>query len=155
MTAIKRILVATDFSDCARNAVDYALSWAERLGAELDIVHVFERPVYFEVGVAHRLRHDVDQWIGELKREMAAQMDALITQLKGRAPTIRSVLKEGAPGEEILKTARDTSADLIVMGTHGRSGLSHALIGSVAERVVRQALCPVLTVPSQTSRPKD
>lgn len=148
MKPIKHILVATDFSDCSRDAVAYALDFAERLGAELAVVHVFERPVYFEVGVAHslQLQHNVDQWIGELKREMSAQMDAVIAQLRGRAPTVRAVMKDGAPVEQILKAAQETSAELIVIGTHGRTGLPHVLIGSVAERVVRHAPCPVLTV---------
>lgn len=153
MKAIKRILVATDFSDCSREAVDYALSFSDRLGAELTVVHVFERPVYFEVGVAHslQLQHNVDQWIRELKQEISQQMDALVKQLQGRAPAVRAVMNDGAPVEEILKAARETSADLIVIGTHGRTGLPHVLLGSVAERVVRNAPCPVLTVRSQAS----
>ncbi len=148
MKPIKRILVATDFSDCSREAVDYALSFAERVGAEVDIVHVVERPVYFEVGVAHslQLRHNVEQWLRELKQEAANRLEALVTEVRGRYPGVRSALRDGTPVDEILKAARDMAADVIVIGTHGRTGLPHVLLGSVAERVVRGAECAVLTV---------
>ncbi|MEW6681342.1 MAG: universal stress protein [Nitrospirota bacterium] len=156
MKPIKRILVATDFSDCSREAVDYALSFAERVGAEVEIVHVVERPVYFEVGVAHslQLRHDVDQWLRELKAEAAKRLEALVKEVRNRKPGVRSSLREGMPVDELLKAAGETSADLIVIGTHGRTGLPHVLLGSVAERVVRGAGCPVLTVrPKSRARP--
>jgi nucleotide-binding universal stress UspA family protein len=148
MKPIKRILVATDFSDCAREALDYALSFAERVGAEVDIVHVFERPVYFDVGVAHslQLRHNVDQWIGEMRQEANRQLDALAQGIRSRMPNVRATMREGSTVEEILKAAQGASADLIIIGTHGRTGLPHVLLGSVAERVVRGAGCPVLTV---------
>lgn len=151
MKPIKRILIATDFSDCSREAVDYALSWAESLGAELHIVHVFERPAYFEVGVSHslQLRHNVDEWIREVKHEATRQLDALVQEAKGRRPGVHGALREGPTVDEILKAAEETSADLIVIGTHGRTGLPHVLLGSVAERVVRSAPCPVLTVRSK------
>jgi nucleotide-binding universal stress UspA family protein len=151
MKPIKRILVATDFSDCSREAVEYALSWADRLGAELDLVHVFERPAYFEVGVSHSLQvgHNVDQWIREVKHEASRQLDALVQEVKSRQPGVHAVLREGPTVDEILNVARETSADLIVIGTHGRTGLPHVVLGSVAERVVRRAPCPVLTVRSK------
>jgi len=156
MKPIRRILVATDFSDCAREAIDYALSFAERVGAEVDIVHVVERPVYFEVGVAHslQLRHDVDQWLRELKQAASKRLEALVSEVRKRSPGVRSWLREGMPVEQILNAARETTADLIVIGTHGRTGLPHVLLGSVAERVVRGAACPVLTVrPKSGARP--
>ncbi len=148
MRPITRILVATDFSDCARDALEYALALAGRLGAEVDVVHAFERPVYFEVGVAHsvQLRHDVDQWLRELKQDAGNQLESLLKAYRDRAPGIRGTMREGKPVEEILKAAQETSADLIVIGTHGRTGLPHVLLGSVAERVVRSAACPVLTI---------
>ncbi len=151
MKPIKHILVSTDFSPRSSEAVDYALSLAERLGAELEVVHVFERPAYFEVGVSHSLqiRHNVDEWIREVKQDATRQLDALVQELKGRGPGVRGELREGPTVDEILKAAQDTSADLIVIGTHGRTGLPHVLLGSVAERVVRHAPCPVLTVRSK------
>jgi universal stress protein A len=148
MKAIKRILVATDFSDCSRVAVDYAVNFAERLGADVHIVHVFERPVYFEVGVAHslQLRHNVDEWMRDLKQDAAKQLDALAAEVRGKKPGTQTSLREGLPVDELLKAATEISADLIVLGTHGRTGLPHVVLGSVAERVVRGAPCPVLTV---------
>lgn len=152
MKPIKHLLVATDFSDCSREAVEYALGLAERVGAEVTIAHVIERPVYFDVGVAHslQLRHNVDEWLRELKDEAAGRLEALTTEVRKRHPGIRSALRDGLPVDEILHAAQETSADLIVIGTHGRTGLPHVLLGSVAERVIRRAQCPVLTV-----RPKN
>jgi nucleotide-binding universal stress UspA family protein len=156
MTSIKRILVATDFSDCSRAAIDHALAFAEQLGAAVHVVHVFEHPVYFEVGVAHslQLRHNVDEWIRELKKDATKQLDALAAEVRGRNPGTQVSLREGLPVDEILKAAKEVSADLIVLGTHGRTGLPHVVLGSVAERVVRGAPCPVLTVrPTVGARP--
>jgi nucleotide-binding universal stress UspA family protein len=152
MNPIKRILVATDFSDCSRAAIDYALGMAERLGADVHLVHVFERPVYFEVGVSHSLQlgHNVDEWIHDLKAGASKQLDALAADVRGRNPRTQVSLREGLPVDEILNAAKEASADLIVLGTHGRTGLPHVVLGSVAERVVRTAPCPVLTVRSAT-----
>ncbi|HET8761130.1 MAG TPA: universal stress protein [Nitrospiria bacterium] len=148
MIPIKRILLATDFSDCSRAAIDYALAFAERLGAEVHLVHVFERPVYFEVGVSHRLQlgRDVDEWIRDLKADATKQLDALAAEVRGRKPGTQVSMREGLPVDEILLAAKALPADVIVLGTHGRTGLPHVLLGSVAERVVRGAPCPVLTV---------
>lgn len=148
MKPIEHLLVATDFSDCSREAVEYALGLAERVGAEVTVVHVVERPVYFDVGVAHslQLRHNVDEWLRELKEEAAGRLEALTTEVRKRHPGVRSALRDGSPVDEILHAAEETSADVIVIGTHGRTGLPHALLGSVAERVIRRAQCPVLTV---------
>ena len=148
MKPIKRILATTDFSDSSREAVEYALGLAERLGAEVELVHVFERPMYFEVGVSHnlQLRHNVEQWIRDLREEADKRLSATAEELQRRKPGVRAVLREGAPVEQIVKAAQEGQADLIVIGTHGRTGLPHVLLGSVAERVVRYAPCAVLTV---------
>ncbi len=156
MNPIKRILVPTDFSDCSRDALDYALSLADRLGAEVHLIHVFERPVYFEVGVSHSLQlgHNVNEWIRDLKAEATKQLDALAAEVRGRRPGTQASVREGTAVEEILKAAKESSADMIVLGTHGRTGLPHVVLGSVAERVVRMAPCPVLTVrPTSGTRP--
>jgi nucleotide-binding universal stress UspA family protein len=116
-------------------------------------VHVVERPVYFELGVAHnlQLRHDVDRWMRELKQEAANRLEALAKEIRSQKPGVRATLREGTPVEEILNAAQEAPADLIVIGTHGRTGLPHVLLGSVAERVVRGASCPVLTMRPRTS----
>jgi nucleotide-binding universal stress UspA family protein len=89
-----------------------------------------------------------------MKHEASRQLDALVQEVKSRRPSIHAVLREGPTVDEILNAARETSADVIVIGTHGRTGLPHVLLGSVAERVVRRASCPVLTVRSESSTQK-
>ncbi|MBI3608087.1 MAG: universal stress protein [Nitrospirae bacterium] len=146
--AIKRLVLATDFSASSREALEYAIQFALALGAELYLLHVFERPFFVEPGVSHsvQLRHGVDQWIRELKVEESRKLDALAGELRGRGVTVHPLVKEGIPFVEILKTAEEIPADLVVLGTHGRTGLAHVVIGSVAQRVVQKARCPVLTV---------
>ncbi len=150
MKPIKRIVVATDFSDCSRSAIDYALHLAERLDAEVELLHVFERPVYFDVGIAHSLQvqHGVEQWLKDLRQEADQRLRALAEELRRQKAVVRTVLREGRAVDEILKAAQPAQTDLVVLGTHGRTGLPHVVLGSVAERVVRQAPCPVLTVRS-------
>lgn len=140
---ICRILFPTDFSETARAAWDWATTLAGRLGAGLIVLHVME-PIRSLAGV--------DLGINELERiwkagrEVAEQeMNAL---LSGADPNLRTahIIEEGMPFERIIWIARRQGADLIVMGTHGRSGLRRVFFGSVAERVVREAPCPVLTV---------
>jgi nucleotide-binding universal stress UspA family protein len=129
---------------------------AARLDAEVHLVHVFERPMYFEVGVSHnvQLRHNVDAWVRDLKAAATKQLDALAAEVRGRHPGAQTSLREGLPVDEILRAAKEASADLIVLGTHGRTGLPHVVLGSVAERVVRAAPCPVLTVRLSASTKK-
>jgi universal stress protein A len=142
MPTITRILVATDFSDAADEALRYATVLAERLGARLSLVHVVDP-------FAQAL-----SWEGELSlsTEMPAEVvEGIQRQFSRRAPimghavAITSIVT-GVTSSAIVDHARDNGIDLIVMGTHGRHGMAHLLLGSVAERVVRTASCPVLTV---------
>lgn len=152
MKPIKRIMVATDFSSCAGDALEYAAFLAKALGVELMLVHVFERPLYFDIGVAHslQLRHDVDEWLRTEKEEATKRVEALAAEISGSAkPTV--IVRDGSPFLEIVAAAEEHNADLIVLGTHGRTGLPHIVLGSVAERVVRHAKCPVLTIRSSPS----
>ena len=146
--AMTRLVFATDFSASSREALEYAVQFALALGAELYLLHVFERPFFLEPGVSHsvQLRHGVDQWIREVKAEESRKLDALAEEVRGRGVTVHPLMKEGMPFVEILKTAEEIPADLLVLGTHGRTGLAHVVIGSVAQRVVQKARCPVLTV---------
>jgi nucleotide-binding universal stress UspA family protein len=146
--AMKRLVFATDFSAYSGEALEYAVQFALTLGAELYLLHVFERPFFAEPGVSHsiQLRHGVDQWIRDLKAEESQKLEALAKEVRGRGVTVHPLFKEGIPFVEILKTAEEMPADLLVLGTHGRTGLAHVLIGSVAQRVVQRAKCPVLTV---------
>jgi nucleotide-binding universal stress UspA family protein len=145
---IHRLVFATDFSECSQDALTHARYLATELRAEVGLVHVFERPFFIETGVSHRLqlRHDVDQWIHEAKDEAKQQLDSLANELRTQGLTVTVSMREGIPFVEILKAADELRADLVVVGTHGRTGLSHALIGSVAERVIERAPCAVLAV---------
>jgi nucleotide-binding universal stress UspA family protein len=141
-TQIKRIVVPHDFSDTAQCALTYALDLAEKFGAGITVVHAYEYPVLsYPEGPA---------LTGDLVRQIQAAAEAALAGVVSRARRpgveIDSALRQGPAWSEILAAAKDTKADLIVIGTHGRRGLSRALLGSVAERVVRTAPCPVLTV---------
>jgi nucleotide-binding universal stress UspA family protein len=125
-----RILVATDFSDEAEAAVRVAIDYARRLGAHLDILHVYSAG---ELDVTTLLADAAAQ----------ASPDVPVT-VAGTG---------GDPAEEILRHAASHPIDLIVVGTHGRTGFSRLLLGSVAERVLRGARCPVLAVPARLEPP--
>jgi len=138
----ERIVCATDFSDTAEVAWQLAVELARAHQAELVLVHVFiELPIYSEVAVSSL------QQVWEEQRLWAEQQLAeRVEAAAGRGLAVRYLLRTGTAAEEIAQTATDEHADLVVVGTHGRTGLNRLMIGSVAERVVRVAPCPVLTV---------
>ncbi len=141
---IKRILVPVDFSPDSRNALQYAADLAAVSRAEIVMLHVVE-PVYVAepyMGVAP----EVGIFLDEQRRNAKAVLARLGTDLKKKGQRVRTMVTAGPPALLIVDAAKDLRADLIVMGTHGRTGLAHMLIGSVAEKVVRTAQCPVLTV---------
>ncbi|MCC6139679.1 MAG: universal stress protein [Nitrospira sp.] len=145
---LDRILVPVDFSDCSLEAVEYAARIAQRYRASLTLLHVRE-PVSYGLdftllpsGKQEEMREHMMVRLGEMTRALAEVNIQAGSQMRG-----------GTPVESILDSARTIPADLIVMGTHGRQGLSHALSGSVAEAVLRQSRCPVLTVRSLKIRP--
>jgi nucleotide-binding universal stress UspA family protein len=143
-----KILAATDFSDDSAYALDYAEELARKFSAEILVMHVDQplAPVMvselspgLDVGAMNR--------IAEEQRLLALrELDRTTARLRDAGLKSRSLLKVGAPFLEIINTAHVEGADLIVVGTHGRTGLAHVLMGSVAERVVRKAHCPVLTI---------
>ena len=139
--AFKRILVATDFSESAERALDLAVEMARKFDAELTLVHSWEVP--YAYGDALHVTVDL---IMSLQEAAQKHLDAALVELKQRFPNAKSDLRTGSPWEEILTAATDGGAELIVLGTHGRRGLNRALLGSVAEKVVRMAEVPVLTV---------
>ncbi|HEX7481747.1 MAG TPA: universal stress protein [Polyangiales bacterium] len=144
MPAIKKILCPVDFSAGSKTALTYAEGLAKRLGAELYLVHAYENPVYVlpmsgYVGptaeILAGVRQQIDEELVRWKASVAKE-----------GLTVRGDVFEGAPYRVVLDAADEYKPDLIVMGTHGRTGIAHVVIGSVAERVVRLAHCPVLTV---------
>ena len=144
----KRIVCATDFSDTAETAWEMAGELARIHTSELVLIHVFtELPISPEVAVAtvQQVWEEQRVWT---EQQLAERVEAAIR----RGLAARYLLRTGTPAEEIEEAATEEGADLVVVGTHGRTGLERLIIGSVAESVVRTAPCPVLTVKPPPSR---
>lgn len=143
MTNITHILCPVDFSDTSEIALGYAVQLAQRFGARVTVLHVYQlmSMIYPDdvlvdpVGTDSRLRKACEERLGKAIAPFASE-----------GVPITTALREGLPFVEVLEAASALAADLIVMGTHGRSGIRRALIGSVTERVVRGASVPVLSV---------
>jgi len=149
MALIHKILVATDFSGPAVHALDYGAELAVTYSAPLLILHVFTLPVVaVPDGYMTVTAPDAASMTGKL-HDGLHRAEARARSLGVAAVEYRLV--EGAAWHEIVGMATAEGCDLIVMGTHGRSAVSHFLLGSVAEKVVRKASCPVLTVPPRSS----
>jgi nucleotide-binding universal stress UspA family protein len=143
----KNILVPTDLSESAEEALDFACEIAGPFGATVHLLHVIGIPVLGvpELGVA--LTSTV---IDSMVREDQEALDELADRKRNMAKFGEVMLRTGDARDLINQTAKDLGVDLIVMGTHGRRGVSRALLGSVTESVVRTAPCPVLTVRPHT-----
>lgn len=138
----KKVLVATDFSEPAGRAVERALDVARRYGAGLHLVHVWEAPLV----VGGAISGTEFDWITPMERSARTQLDAAVEGLRAEGVEVTSTLRSGAAWDCIVTLADEVGADLVVVGTHGRTGLRRALMGSVAERVVRHSPVAVLTV---------
>jgi nucleotide-binding universal stress UspA family protein len=140
---LKKILVPTDFSESANHALVYGTSFAREYKAELVLLHVVET---LSVGYASDLfpvpMAEVFQEIAGYARSELAKLSATARE---RGVAVREVVTQGKAAAEIIRIAREESIDMIVLGTHGRGFIDHALFGSTTERVVRRAPCPVLT----------
>ena len=140
---LERILVPVDFSDCSLDALEYAVVVAQQAKASLMLLHVLE-PVSY--GLDFTIGHSRTR---ELVREnWTKRLEDLASSLKVTDIPVEVRLRGGLPADSILDSAQTLPCDLIIMGTHGRRGISHTISGSVAEAVLRKALCPVLTVRS-------
>lgn len=144
MLPVRRILFPTDFSEPADYAWSYALAFAQEFGAEVHLLHVVAPPP--RLTEAYAVNFDPQKMVESLVAEANASMDQHVEKAKGRALIFHREVRVGVDYQEILEYARTHDIDLIVMATHGRTGLAHVLLGSVAERVVRKASCPVLTI---------
>ncbi len=144
MVSIKSILVPTDFSDYSKAALPYAVDIARKYGAKLYILHIFDEellsPIFFEVGGT------AQEYFERLQDRFEAAVDDFTSGVDMTDVEFEAQLGNGTPFVEIIKFARENGVDLIVMGTHGRTGIAHALLGSVTEKVVRKAPCPVMVV---------
>lgn len=149
MFDFKRILVPVDFSECSKQALDYATTLAERVGADVDVLHAWTTPAYVSPYVAVQIDGGVSQTLEALAKSQASQeMERFLTGRRGpngRGFGVR--IEFGFEADTILAAA--PRYDLLVMGTHGRTGFAHLMLGSVAERVVRRSPTPVLTVRSE------
>lgn len=151
---IKRILVPVDFSVASLRGLDYAVRFAQPLRAELAVLFVVE-PVY-TYGTPTDLYGpvgDIGWLIDEQTRAGRERLTRLAADLHKRRVRVHTLLRFGRAADVIVNTAKRLKTELIIMTTHGRSGLSHLLLGSVTERVVRLAACPVLTVRPSAARP--
>lgn len=135
----KHLLVATDFGDCSRSALDLAVDMARRYGAGLTILHSFELPYGYANAASGEL-------MMALQGDAETAMGKVLAAVRAKVPEARGVVRCGSPWEQVLDAAERGSADLIVIGSHGRKGLPRALLGSVAEKVVRLSKVPVLVV---------
>jgi len=141
--AAKRILAPIDFSPASDRALTSALELARMLGAELHVLHVVPLLAY---AIAPEAMPDAPDFERRLKEELSKKLEATVKKLEGQGVTVKGLMLDGNPGHEIARAAHDDGYDMIVMPTHGRTGLSHVMLGSVAERVVRTARVPVLTL---------
>ena len=143
MMMLNNVLVATDFSEASENAVTYARQLARTFGSTLHVVHVVGSFSTAPLGV-EAITFDFVSLQQATEEAARRHLDALIA---GETLSIKPVvLTSNSPAQAIVSYAQDKAVDLIVVGTHGRGGMAHLFIGSVAERVVRTAPCPVLTV---------
>ena len=145
MIDLHRILVPTDFSKHSHNALTYAAAFAEKFGAELYLLHVVQDLALFipeAVSVAPPVTPPIEQMTAAVKEAL----QRAVREEKLDRFTVHCEVREGTPFYEIIQFAKESDIDLIIMGTHGHSGLVHVLLGSVTEKVVRKAPCPVLTV---------
>jgi nucleotide-binding universal stress UspA family protein len=141
MIEIQKILIPTDFSENSQHALKYAVALAESFKAKLYVVHVFEHAV---VAAPTETFHP-EIWV-EAEKSEREQLNQLTQELRVKRIDAEPVFGSGIAHIEIVKTAKELEVDLITLATHGRTGLSHFVFGSTAEKIIRLAPCPVLTV---------
>jgi nucleotide-binding universal stress UspA family protein len=144
MIALKKILFPTDFSDNSKTAQDYAAAFADQFQAELHVMHVLsDVTMIAEPGSALALPQN---YLLDMKQEAEGALDRMFPDAAQKGRKIVRAFRTGSPYVEIVTYANENNIELIVLGTHGRSAIAHMLLGSIAEKVVRKAPCPVLTV---------
>lgn len=149
MIPIKRILVPTDFSEPAAAAVSWAATLARELDGELHLLHVVPEPYAYPWG-SEMSTMPLTQILAESERSADERLHQLAAETKLPLERVRVTTAIGTPVDQILAAIVDKSIDLVVVGTHGRGMVGHLLLGSVAERLVRRAPVPVLTVHGKT-----
>jgi universal stress protein A len=140
----RKILLPTDFSGCSAEAARVARLLAERFGSRITVLHVLDEPAALDP----MFRGDVPLELlrGRMEQFARESMDAFLSVHFPDFANFDTILASGIPWREIIRNAREAAAGLIVIGTHGRTGMEHVIFGSTAEKVVRMAPCPVLSV---------
>lgn len=145
MPRIRRILHASDFSRPSRAAFAHAVELARASRAELTLVHVMTPLIPF-MGESYATPQVYEQMLASVRTHAQRELDRLLARARKAGVRAKGLLLEGIPHDRIVRAARSRRADLLVLGTHGRTGLPRLFLGSVAARVVASAPCPVLTV---------
>jgi nucleotide-binding universal stress UspA family protein len=145
MIQLNRILVPTDFSEPSEHAARYAAELAKRYEAEIHCIHVSDIPADLLATSTYYMTGPSEQFVDQVRDESRKSLESFSAK-NFPGMSVKTAFLEGRPFVEIIRYARDEKIDLIVIATHGRTGLKHALFGSVAEKVVRKAPCPVLVV---------
>jgi len=141
---INKILVPIDFSDYSKNALKYAADFALNFKAKIYLIYVIEPVIYpadFSIGQVTIPTPDVD-----MNSRAQSELDSLAKSFIESSIDVETIIKSGKPFMEIIDTAAEKDIDLIIIATHGHTGVEHLLFGSTAEKVVRKAPCPVLTL---------
>jgi nucleotide-binding universal stress UspA family protein len=141
---IHRILAPTDFSDLSKQGLKSALELAQSFGAKLLLLHVVEPPPYPVEGIVPT--HLGATLLDDLERQASQEFAKMLADTQGSAVDVERRVVVGIPYRKIVEVAEEEKADLLVVTTHGRTGLVHLVMGSVAEKIVRTAPCPVLTI---------
>lgn len=151
MLKIDSILVPMDFSENSEHALDYAIDLAGKLGADIQLLHCYIVEMFSMVAYGADHMPSIPQdFAHQVERAAGSKLATYKEQVARSDIQVSCHLSTLVPSDGIVRTAQELGSDLIVMGTHGLTGLSHALMGSVAERTIRHAPCPVLTVRSRT-----
>ena len=145
MIEIRSILAPTDFSEHAAAALKYACGLAEKLGATLHVLHVL--PDVVPAGPDLMLAPALPpEYYAETEKESRAALEKILDPAWGKPAGVKTAVVWGSAVDRVVEYAEDEKVDLLVVATHGRTGLSHALLGSIAELIIRRSPCPVLTI---------
>ena len=142
MINIKNIVCPVDHSDCSKEALKYAVSFAIKDNSKLYLLHVIDIRTFDESINAMTPQIPDDKTLAQLKTKL---LDCIPEEMRDDM-NVEALVVQGIPFVEIISTAKRNDVDMIVLGSHGRTGISHMMMGSVSEKVVRKAPCPVLTV---------
>lgn len=144
--SFKNLVLTTDLSENAKAATPYAVELAKKFGGSISLVSVFEEPT-LAASLSDGLLIGISDWVREAHDQQAKALNEMAETISSTEKVkVVATLLRGNPAAKVIEFAKNHEADCIVIATHGRTGLSHALHGSVAERIVRMSFCPVLSV---------